>query len=134
MNAGQSLGRQSSRLLNLLSIGSLPTMALLSLILFMITEGGQRKFGIAIFGILILIPIGALVSFTCSINRRIQLSKQDVWPDWLPRSMPILFLLTFILVAITTVSLMALGDILGFYGIVAAWLVLWVGISLVVTG
>ena len=44
--------------------------------------------------------------------------------------MPTLFLLTLVLVVVLSLSLAALGDLLGFYGIVAAWLVLWVGVYL----
>ena len=129
INIGQDQPKQSSRLVNLLAIGSLPAMVLLSLVLFMGTEGGQRKFGVAIFGLLFLMPLGALMSVFCSIYKRIYLLELGARPNWLPRSMLLIFLLIFFVIAIITVTLMALGDILGFYGIMAVWLVLWAGIS-----
>jgi glucose-6-phosphate-specific signal transduction histidine kinase len=130
MNMGQNQHKQSSRLLNLLAIASLPAMVLLSLVLFTNTEGGQRKFGIAIFGLLILMPLGALISIFCSFYRRIHPLESGARPKWLPKSMPLLFLLIFFFIAITTVTLMGFGDTLGFYGIMTAWLVLWAGINL----
>lgn len=118
----------------LLAYGSFPVMVLLSLILFEITEGGKNKFGIAIFGLLILIPLGALVSFSCSLFKRRQSSERVPWSGWLPRRMPVLSLLTLFVVAVITITLMALGDVLGFYGIIAAWVVLWTGISMALHG
>jgi len=130
MNMGRNQPKRSPRFVNLLAIGSLPAMVLLSLVLFTNTEGGQRKFGIAIFGLLILMPLGALISVFCSFYLRIRHLELGARPKWLPQSMPLLFLFIFLFIAITTVTLMGLGDTLGFYGIMTAWLVLWAGISL----
>jgi len=105
-------------------------MVLLSLVLFTNTEGGQKKFGIAIFGLLILMPLGALISVFCSFYLRIHHLDVGARPNWLPKSMPLLFLLFFFFIAVTTVTLMGLGDTLGFYGIIVAWLVIGAGIKL----
>jgi len=129
ISAIENLRRESSRQYSLLSLVSFAAMVLLSLILFTITENGKDKFGMAICGLLILIPLGALVSFCSSFYNLRYLSNQTPWPEWLPQSMPILYFLTLVGIAVVTVALMALGEFLGFYGIIAAWTVLWAGIS-----
>ena len=101
-------------------------MVLFSIVLFQMTEGGKEKFGIAIFGLLILIPLGALVSASCSIYKIRAMDKYTL-PNWIPRSMFVLIPILFILLMFITISLMAMGSLLGFYGIVSVWLVFWGG-------
>lgn len=121
----QAMKGKPSILLDLLAFGSLPVMILLSILFFETSEGGQEKFGIAIIGLLILTPLGALVSFICSFYRRRLLLRKNTWPHNPPGSIVVVSLLIFVCVAIATVSLMGLGDLLGFYGILGSWVGIW---------
>lgn len=130
MNNGKNQEKRSAPLINLLANVCLPTMIFLALVLFTKTEGGQSKFGIAIFGLLILIPLGAMISIFCSISMRVQTLESGSQNTSYLKSKPILFLLIFFFISIITVTLMALGDYLGFYGIIISWLLIWIGFRL----
>lgn len=80
MNEGQKEDTQLSSHLNWFAVGSVPAATLLSLFLFTVTEGGKEKFGVAILSICVFLPMGALLSFSCSIYKLARLSEQDNWP------------------------------------------------------
>ena len=67
MNEGQKEDRQLSSHLNWVAVGIVPAATRLSLFLSIVTEGGKEKFGVAILSICVLLPLAALLSFSCSI-------------------------------------------------------------------
>jgi hypothetical protein len=119
-------GDERQGIVERLGVWALPLSIMLSWVLFSLTPGGRPKFGIAIFSIIPLFPLGALMSFTFLMNSSVHRSGPDAWPEWFLRSFRKRFLLSFLLVFIIAFITVLLGSILGYKGIMATWLLLWV--------
>ena len=81
---------------------------LISILLFEIITDGPTKFGWAIFSLIIILPISAIISFAVLLRKQY---TQIVYS-----SLGIAFL---------TVIIVSLGSTLGYYGMLLAWYASW---------
>ncbi|MEO2157875.1 MAG: hypothetical protein ABGX31_00910 [bacterium] len=93
---------------NIVPIIIFPSGLLISILLFEIIIDGPTKFGWAIFSLIIILPISAIISFAVLLRKQ--------YARIIYCSIGIAFL---------TVIIVSLGSTLGYYGMLLTWSTSW---------
>jgi hypothetical protein len=117
--------KESPRWLSRLALFPIPLAVILTILLMSLAETGPAKFKLLIFGILILIPGGALISWSSALWLVLHYAPETAWPNWLTRSTPLLLILLLIIIIVLTVIPVKVGGLLGPFGLLLYWVVVW---------
>lgn len=68
-------------ILDRLSIIAVPLAVLLAVVLVNLAPSGAERFGLTVLALVVIIPLGAIISIFCSIRVTDKLLKAGAWPD-----------------------------------------------------
>ncbi|RTZ94083.1 MAG: hypothetical protein DSY41_04095 [Candidatus Poseidoniales archaeon] len=118
------MGEDPGTLSKLTALGLVPMGIVLSTVLFGMPADGQQRFAMAIFSLVVIMPLCA--AFSLVLKLRHWGSEHGTRPKWMPRSRAWHLLAMLVLFAVLALMITSQGDVLGFHGMLGAWLVIWI--------